>query len=321
MLDETPTNKEISDTLFLLPAGKSPGPDGVSREVMVELWPVIGNLFCEVVVEFWESGRLHPYFKEGLLFLLPKTENTSGLAHWRPITLLNTVYKVIAKLLALRLAVVLPGLVPVEQQGFLKGRSMQNCILTFALVHENLKRHRKGALFFTLDQEKAYDRLLPQFIWETMEKLGFSRQFRSIVQGLQTDAETRILLGGDLLPAFEKENANGEILPVVISTGQSVSCTCLADDVAGYMAIDERSVRNLFALLKDLEFAAGGKVNVLKSKVLVLGSMRRLPAWLNGIGLQVIGKGQATRYLGVDNGQEMLGRITRKAQSFSQPSL
>ncbi|KAL3677419.1 hypothetical protein R1sor_027367 [Riccia sorocarpa] len=57
-------------------------------------------------------------------------------------------------------------------------------------------------MFFTLDQEKAYDRLIPDFLWSTLETMGFSSQFIGRVRALQEDAETRILLEGDLLPAF-----------------------------------------------------------------------------------------------------------------------
>ncbi|KAL3678401.1 hypothetical protein R1sor_021357 [Riccia sorocarpa] len=161
LLDETPGENELLETLHLLPAGKSPGPDGITKEVMIVLWPMVRKAFCDAVLHFWESGNLLPYFKDGLLFLLPKVDNPLRLTQCRPITLLNTIYKMIAKLLAVRIAVVLPSKVPVEQQGFLKGRSTHNCILTFALLHETLKRERKSALFFSLDQEKAYDRLDP----------------------------------------------------------------------------------------------------------------------------------------------------------------
>ncbi|KAL3693737.1 hypothetical protein R1sor_007388 [Riccia sorocarpa] len=75
MLDEPPSDNEIFDTLHLLPSGKSPGPDGFTKEVFLILWPIVGSTFCDAVLEFWESQSLAPYFKDGLLFLLPKVDD------------------------------------------------------------------------------------------------------------------------------------------------------------------------------------------------------------------------------------------------------
>ncbi|KAL3692518.1 hypothetical protein R1sor_006169 [Riccia sorocarpa] len=260
LLDDTPTELEIFDTLRLLPSGKSPGPDGFSTEVFAVLWPLVGGVFCEAVIEFWESGVLLPYFKDGLLFLLPKVDDPLTISQWRPITLLNSIYKVIAKLIAARMAVTLPGLIPVQQQGFLRGWSTHNCILTFALVHESLKRERR----------------------------------------------------------------------VPYSRVAYVSCTCLANDFAVYTPVHEGSVRNLFYLLDRLEEAAGCKVNKIKSKLLVLGAARKIPSWVQQTVLHLLGRNQSMRYQGaslttlwrgVDNGQELLSRVTKKAVSYSHPLL
>ncbi|KAL3694197.1 hypothetical protein R1sor_007848 [Riccia sorocarpa] len=318
LLDEVPTEKEITDSLHILPAGKSPGPDGISREVMTTLWPIVGKSFCEAVIDFWESGDLLPYFKDGLLFLLPKVEDPLTLAQWRPITLLNTIYKVIAKLIAARLAIVLPGRIQFEQQGFIKGRSTHNCILTFALVHEALKLERKQALFYTLDQEKAYDRIYHAFIWETMDSMGFSAQTIQRIAALQDGAETRILFGGDLLPAFQVhrgvrqgcplspllfvlttvpfidslkvENQANRVRPISLPGNCRISCTCLADDLAVYTEVDHWSSVNLFRLFEKMEGAAGCKVNRQKSKILLIGALKRPPDWMSRLGLQVVGK-------------------------------
>ncbi|KAL3699290.1 hypothetical protein R1sor_017312 [Riccia sorocarpa] len=358
MLDEIPSHKEILDSLRLLPSGKSPGPDGFTKEVFIALWPIVGKSFCEAVVDFWVSGLLLPYFKDGMFFLLPKVDNPLTVAHWRPITLLNTIYNVIAKLLAARMAMVLPRKVPVQQQGFLRGRSTHNCILTFALVHKSLKRERKHAIFFSLDQEKAFDRLQPEFLKETMKVMGFSSMFIDRIAALQEGAETRILFDRTLLPSFQvrkgvrqgcplsrllfilatvpfidtlsKENDAGNIRPVQLSGGCTVSCTCLADDFAVYTQVDESSVSNLFHLLDSLEMAAGCRVNKHKSKILVIGAARSIPDWIQHTGLQIIGRCGNMRYLGasltttwrgVDNGRELLARVTRKAESYSHPLL
>ncbi|KAL3693516.1 hypothetical protein R1sor_007167 [Riccia sorocarpa] len=125
LLDDVPSEQEILESLFLLPTGKSPGIDGMGPEVMKLLWPVIGASYHRAVVHFWTSGALLPYFKEGVIFLLPKVQDPETIGQCRPITILNATYKVLAKILALRLALVLPTITPVEQHGFVKGMGLR----------------------------------------------------------------------------------------------------------------------------------------------------------------------------------------------------
>ncbi|KAL3679086.1 hypothetical protein R1sor_022042 [Riccia sorocarpa] len=254
--------------------------------------------------------------------------------------------------------VVLPLITPIEQQGFVKGRSPQNCIITFCLVHEALKRQDKSALFFSLDQEKAYDKLCPDYLWSVMSHLGFPPIFILVVRALQHQAESRILLNGNLLPPFivgrgvrqgcplspllyviasipiinrlREENGRGRIQPVVLNGDCQVSSICLADDLAIFTTIQEDSVANVLLLLRLVELASGGKVNILKSKVLMLGKCQRFPAWLSGIGLMLVDKRDVTVYLGAplttvwhgsDNGDNLLGRLKGKAEFYAATSL
>ncbi|KAL3699779.1 hypothetical protein R1sor_017801 [Riccia sorocarpa] len=355
LLDDLPSDNEIFHSLLLLPQGKSPGIDGMSPEVMRLLWPFIGRSFCAAGREFWLSGSLLPFFKDGLIFLLPKVENPATLGQWRPITLLNTVYKVLAKLLASRLALVLPTLVPREQQGFVKGRTPQNCVITFSLVHEALKRERRSAFFVSLDQDKAYDRLLPSFLWRDLQHLDFPVSFVNAVKALQEGVESTILFNGHLLSPFKigkgvrqgcplspllfvlasipliqkikAENARGSILAVNLGPGIDMSSMCLADDLAIFTQIHRDSFTNLLVFL---DLATGGRVNLKKSKVLMIGVATRPPDWLSGFGLSVVGQTEVTRYLGaplsttwrgIDNGQTLLQSLHSKTQYFSSSLL
>ncbi|KAL3676950.1 hypothetical protein R1sor_026898 [Riccia sorocarpa] len=326
----------------------------MSVEVVLAVWPFIGGLYFQAVLEFWETGKLHPAFKEGLLFLIPKVDTPETLGEWRPITLLNSIYKVVAKIFAARLALILPDLVPVNQQGFIKGRSTQNCILTYALLHEALKRNSKFGLFLSLDQEKAYDRVRWDFLWQVLQRLGFSAMCISRLKALQAGAETRILLNGNLLPAFQvergvrqgcplspllyaiftvplilavqKENDSGRIKPIKLSEEVATSVVCLADDTALYTKIHRESVLGIFKLLDEFQLATGGKINWQKSKLLPIGRNRRLPGWVRDLPLQRVECNRPMRYLGaslstlwkgVDNGNLLVGALERKSKNLS----
>ncbi|KAL3692069.1 hypothetical protein R1sor_005720 [Riccia sorocarpa] len=362
LLDETLEENELKEALWIPPSGKSPGPDGMTVEVLKLVWPFVGRLFSSACAECWEEGSLHPLVKNGFIVLIPKGLQPETVAQWRPITLLNVIYKVLAKLVASRLALILPQHTPPEQQGFVKGRSTFNCILTFCMVHEALKQNRKSALFFSIDQEKAYDRLLPQFLWQVMSKMGFSDKFISVVKALQEDAESSLLFNGRVLPPFligkgvssgvrqgcplspllfviatcpliaaiKSENANRRIRPVDLGEGVAVSCMALADDFAFFTQIHKQDVHNLLTLLKQVEVASGARVNLSKSKILLIGWKRQFPAWANNLGFNLVSSKEVTNYLGAPlttigrgtaKGGALIIKAQTKAKYFSSPFL
>ncbi len=71
----------------------------------------------------YEKGELTIEQKRGIITLLPKKgKNRLFLKNCIPISLLNTDYKVIANILAMRLQLVLPNIINDDQSGYLKGR-------------------------------------------------------------------------------------------------------------------------------------------------------------------------------------------------------
>ncbi|KAL3679079.1 hypothetical protein R1sor_022035 [Riccia sorocarpa] len=205
-------------------------------------------------------------------------------------------------------------------------RSTHNCIIHFALVHEALKMQRKSTMFLMLDQEKAYDRLLPEFLWDVMRGLEFSQETIRRVQALQTEVKTRIILNGTLLPTFDvgrgvrqgcplspllfvlvtipfiqgvqREIRLCKVKAVDLKPDLHVSIVCLADDVAIYMEPDERSMNNLFVFLRSVEIASGERINKQKSKLLIVGKTSPVPQWWRVSGFQVIQPEQPVTYLG-----------------------
>ncbi|OAE26489.1 hypothetical protein AXG93_815s1520 [Marchantia polymorpha subsp. ruderalis] len=130
MLAAPPTEKEIEDVLFSLPINKAPGVDGISAEAMRKTWPYMKKFYVNMVHRFWEEGVLAETVTEGMIRLIPKTVNKTELKDWRPLTMLNTDYKIIARILAGRLQMLLQKLVLPQQTGFIKGRHMLNNFIT-----------------------------------------------------------------------------------------------------------------------------------------------------------------------------------------------
>ncbi|KAL3688299.1 hypothetical protein R1sor_014608 [Riccia sorocarpa] len=141
-------------------------------------------------------------FLEGVITLVPKVEGAQTVSALRPITLLSTVYKLFAKLIAARLAFILPSLVSVQQQGFVAGRSVYNNVLTFTLLHEILKRERRTASFLMIDFARAFDSLRHDFLFLGLEALGFSVRFVTLIKALTESGYARVVVNNRATPEF-----------------------------------------------------------------------------------------------------------------------
>ena len=98
----------------------------------------------------------------------------------RPISLCNVIYKIVAKILANRLKVVLPNIISPTQEAFVAGRSIFDNILISNEILHYLHRKTQGRVDYAawkVDMEKAYDRMEWAFLEKTMYKMGFHEQW------------------------------------------------------------------------------------------------------------------------------------------------
>ena len=97
--------------------------------------------------------------------------------NWRPITLLNISHKIIAKLLANRIAKVLDSIILVTQIGFIKGRFiLENLVTNWEAMHW-AKADNQNSAMILLDFEKAYDRIEWHFVISMLKQFGFPDYF------------------------------------------------------------------------------------------------------------------------------------------------
>jgi len=161
MLIKIPSISEIKDALFSIEANKTPGPDGFGAGFFQHYWEQIKGDFCQCVLEFFKNGKILKQINHTFITLIPKRSSPSETSHYRPISLCNTVYKNISKLLVNRLRPLLDKLISPLQSAFIPGRSIHdNILLTHEIMHKYKETTGKFAwVALKLDMEKAYDRL------------------------------------------------------------------------------------------------------------------------------------------------------------------
>jgi hypothetical protein len=121
-----PGKQELWETLMEMKRNASPGPDGFNVEFYIATWSWIGDDVCMLVRSFFHSGILSAHINETHIALIPKKLVPQIPADYRPISLCNVVYKLIAKCLANRLKPHLPDYIHPAQQAFIEGRRISN---------------------------------------------------------------------------------------------------------------------------------------------------------------------------------------------------
>ena len=168
----TKLTKPISDSkirkaVFSMGALKAPGSDGLNGSFYQKHWEVVGRQVCTAVTEFFQNGILPNAVNETQVVLVPKIQRPESVSHYRPISCCNFIYKVITRILVLRLRTFMNSLIGQNQNAFIKGRLIQdNIMITHEILHalNQLYDNGKNSFIAKLDMSKAYDRLEWDFI-------------------------------------------------------------------------------------------------------------------------------------------------------------
>ena len=152
------TKTECLQALKSTKSGKTPGSDGLPIEFYKVYWNEISDCLLNTINYAYTEGKFSISQRRGIIKLIPKKDaEPYFVKNWRPITLLNSDYKIAAKAIANRLQNVLPKLINSDQTGFLKGRFIgENIRLIDGLINHTAARNIPGLLMF-LDFEKAFD--------------------------------------------------------------------------------------------------------------------------------------------------------------------
>jgi len=115
------TEEEIREAVWSCDSTKSPDPDGFNFGFIKFCWDVIKKDVLSAVMDFTVSGKWPRGSNASFLCLIPKVENPQQLGEFRPISLVRCLYKIILKLLSLRLKNVISKVIDVTQLAFLEG--------------------------------------------------------------------------------------------------------------------------------------------------------------------------------------------------------
>jgi hypothetical protein len=154
--------EEVKETLDSIGDLKAPSPDGMPTIFYKKFWHMVGPKIQSEVLEVLNGGAMPVGWNETTIVLIPKVKNPEKISELWPISLCNILYKLISKVLANRLKVVLPHIISPTQSAFVPGRMItDNVLLAYEITHmmHMKKGGRDGLIVVKLDMSKAHDRV------------------------------------------------------------------------------------------------------------------------------------------------------------------
>lgn len=130
------------------------------------------------------------------LFYFRKKEGAVDMSNFRPIGLIISLYKIISKVLSVRLRKVMERVVDATQSAFVKGRQIIDGILIANECVHCLKKERKSGLVCKIDLEKAFDRVDWNFLKWVMKKKGFGNRWIRWIMGCLDHPHFSIMING-----------------------------------------------------------------------------------------------------------------------------
>ena len=153
------TRDEVTTTLQQLHPTKASGPDGMSAIFFHKYWDIVGHSITNMVLNVLNSNMPITEINKTNIAFIPKTNQPSKMAEFRPISLCNTIYKLVSKVLANRLRPILPSIITENQSAFILDRLISdNVLVAFEFMHylNHKNDGKENYMSIKLDMSKAF---------------------------------------------------------------------------------------------------------------------------------------------------------------------
>ena len=207
---------ELAEALRNMKNLKTPGSDGFTVEFLKFFWVDLNTFILKSLNYAYKTGSLSITQKQGIITCLPKPNKSPFyLKNWRPISLLNVVYKLASSVIASRLKTVLHKTIHEDQKGFIAGRFIrENIHLIYDILFETKQQEIPG-LLLSIDFQQAFDSVSWKFIHKTLEYFNFGPSFKKWISLFQSGAESCILQNGHMTEYFSLQRGcrQGTLFP------------------------------------------------------------------------------------------------------------
>nr|GEX26678.1 RNA-directed DNA polymerase, eukaryota [Tanacetum cinerariifolium] len=201
-LESSISKDEIRTAVRGCGVDKSPGPDGFTFEFLRKYWVVVRPDFSTAVEWFFEHRDFAIRCNSSFLALIPKVLDSKVVSDYRPISLIGSLYKVVTKILATWLSLVISNIISDVQTAFLPNRQILDGPFIINEILARCKLKKQQAMIFKVDFAKAYDSIRWDFLDDVLISFGFGSKWRSWIRGSLSSGKASILVNGSPTPEF-----------------------------------------------------------------------------------------------------------------------
>ena len=289
--------EEMSNYLKKCKNNVAPGSSGFTFDFYKFFWRNLKYFIVQAVDYAFDNNRLSVSQSLGLINIIPKGEKDKRyLSNWRPLCLLNSLYKLISGTIAERIKPTLDTIIHTDQKGFVAGRYIGEVVRTTYDIFQYAKDTNKAGLLLLIDFEKAYDSISFSYINKCLNFFNFGPEMIKWIEILLHNFSSAINHCGNISKQFSigRGCRQGdpiasylfilciEILahklrsdPIVSSfeIGQtSHLLEIYADDMSVFLKPDPDNIRHVVGILDKFFKLSGLTISVTKSKAIWFGS-------------------------------------------------
>ena len=195
--------KECEAAVNNMKANKSPGLDGICIEIYKAFWPLIGQFLVTVFNQCFEMETLPESQRLSVMSLIHKKDETDKIENYRPISLTNVDYRILAFILANRLQNVIGKIIDPDQTAYIKGRYIGHNIRLINDVVDYYDEKQMKGILLNIDFKKAFDSLEWDFIFSTLATFNFGPSFIQWIRTIYKSPVACVKNNGYLSDTFQ----------------------------------------------------------------------------------------------------------------------
>nr|GEW05493.1 RNA-directed DNA polymerase, eukaryota, reverse transcriptase zinc-binding domain protein [Tanacetum cinerariifolium] len=262
------SKEEIKKAVWDCRIDKSPGPDGFTFGFYRRYWKLIENDVVDAVTCFFHQGSFPKGGNSCFIILIHKTPNANMVKDYRPISLIESMYKFISKILANRLVVVLGGLVNKIQSAFVADKQILDGLFILNELVQWCKKKKKQSLVFKVDFEKACLRSSRGSVIVNGSPTKEFQFYKGLKQGDPLSPFLFILDIESLHMSFQRVVDVGLFKGIELAPSLNRSHMFYADDAIFMGQWSESNIDTIVKVLDCFNRASGLRINMTKSKLL-----------------------------------------------------
>jgi hypothetical protein len=202
LLTQPFSEEEIKGALFQMEHNKAARPDAIPIEFFQKCWVIGKKDILEMFNELYEGKLDVSRMNYGVITLLPKVTDAEKIQQFMPIWLLNCLYKLITKVLTIRLEKIAENIILHNETTFMKGRNIMTGTMALHEVMHETKRSRKVGIILKLDFEKAYDKVCWDFLFDGLKMRGFCEKWCTWIKQVVTGGTVYVKINNKMGPYF-----------------------------------------------------------------------------------------------------------------------